>query len=141
MPPPIPVTMPSSAAITGFRPKASAFWVPETANSASPAASNKKDGVVPPVDAGKPAEGEHARQKGDGKISPVTDRCWRNRANHQIARDTSEVSGHERQHQNTEQVEPALDGSGGPAKREDKGPDEVEHQKQHVHRGRPPHAR
>jgi hypothetical protein len=83
----------------------------------------QEDGVAPPVDAGKPAEGQHARQKGNGQISPVADRCGRDRANQQIAGDTSEIPRHERQHQNAEQVEPALDGSGGTAEREDKGPD------------------
>ena len=45
MPPPIPVSMPSSAAMTGLSPKASAFCVPETAKSASPAASNRSTGL------------------------------------------------------------------------------------------------
>src|SRR5678815_6178156 len=39
MPPPMPVSMPSSAAITGSRPWPSAVWVPDTAKSARPAAS------------------------------------------------------------------------------------------------------
>ena len=41
-PPPIPVSMPSSAAITGSRPNTRAFWAPATQNRASPAPSNSR---------------------------------------------------------------------------------------------------
>jgi len=44
MPPPIPVTMPSTIAMTGFSPWASAFDAPVTANSARPAASKRRTG-------------------------------------------------------------------------------------------------
>ena len=46
MPPPIPVSMPRSAAMTGLSPKASAFCAPETAKSASPAPSNTSTGLL-----------------------------------------------------------------------------------------------
>ena len=39
MPPPMPVTMPSTIAMIGFSPWASAFDAPVTAKSARPAAS------------------------------------------------------------------------------------------------------
>jgi hypothetical protein len=44
MPPPIPVTIPSTIAMPGSSPYAIAFEAPETANSASPAASNRSTG-------------------------------------------------------------------------------------------------
>jgi hypothetical protein len=44
MPPPIPVSMPMSAAMIGLSPKASAFCAPDTAKSASPAPSNTSTG-------------------------------------------------------------------------------------------------
>ena len=40
MPPPMPVSIPSSAAMGGSRPYANAFCAPDTAKIASPAASN-----------------------------------------------------------------------------------------------------
>jgi hypothetical protein len=123
--------------MTGSRSKASAFCVPATANSASPRAVEHEDGAAQPVDAGKPVEGDRARQKGDGKVSPVADRCRRDRPDHEIAGDASEVSRDERQDQNAEQVEPALDSGDGSAEREDEGAGKVEPQQEHVHRGRP----
>ncbi len=42
MPPPIPVTIPSTIAMTGFSPWASAFDAPVTAKSARPAASKRR---------------------------------------------------------------------------------------------------
>ena len=45
MPPPIPVNIPSSAAIGGSRPYANAFCAPDTANIARPAASKSCTGL------------------------------------------------------------------------------------------------
>ncbi len=45
MPPPTPVSIPSSAAMPGFSPNASAFCAPETTKSASPAASKMSTGL------------------------------------------------------------------------------------------------
>ena len=53
----------------------------------------------------------------------------------------SEVSRDERQDQNAEQVEPALDPGDGSAEREDEGAGKVEPQQEHVHRGRPSRKR
>src|SRR5436853_109357 len=45
MPPPIPVSIPRSAAMAGLSPKARAFCVPATAKSPSPTASNRGTGL------------------------------------------------------------------------------------------------
>src|SRR6516165_9061614 len=109
MPPPIPVSMPRSAAMTGLSPKASAFCVPETAKSASPAPSNTSTGLRSPVNAGKPVEGNHAGKQRDRQIAPIADRCWRHRPDQEIAGDPPGVACCKRQDQDPEQIEPAVD--------------------------------
>src|SRR5215831_13367127 len=122
MPPPIPVSIPRRAAITGLRPKPSAFCVPDTAKSASPAPSKTRTELRNWSMGGKPVERDSARQKGNGEISPIGERRWRNRADHEIASDASKISCNERQDENAEYVEPSPDPSGGSAEREDKRP-------------------
>lgn len=81
-----------------------------------------EDGAAQLVDGGKPVERDSARQKGNGEISPIGERRWRNRADHEIASDASKISCNERQDENAEYVEPSPDPSGGSAEREDKRP-------------------
>ena len=134
MPPPMPVSMPSSAAITGFRPKASAFCVPATAKSARPAASNIKIGVRSRSISEYQKKVSNPAARADRKIAPVADRGRRNRADQQIARDAAGAGRHEGQDQNAEEVEPAPDARHRAADREDKRAGKVEHQQKIVDR-------
>ena len=120
--------------MTGWSPKASAFCVPETAKSPSPAPSNTSTGLRSPVNAGKPVEGNHAGKQRDRQIAPIADRRRRHRADQQVASDAPGIARRNRQDQNPEQIEPVPDPRRCTAQREDKSTDEVEHQQERSHR-------
>ena len=90
MPPPTPVSIPSSAAMTGFSSNATPFCAPETAKSASPAASKTSTGLRKRVDCRIPVESDHAGKQRDRQISPIADRRGRNRSDQDVAGNPTE---------------------------------------------------
>ena len=135
MPPPMPVSMPRSAAITGLSPKASAFWAPATAKSASPAASNRSTGVLSRSTYGGPPEGKKSGEQRNRQIAPVADCRGRRRADQQVAGNASGIARRKRQDQNSEQIEPVRDPRHRAADREYKSADEIKHQQQRCRPG------
>ena len=133
MPPPIPVTMPSTIAMTGFSPWASAFDAPVTAKSARPCRVEKRTGVRHPHDQGREVEGDEAGKERHAEITPIGDRAGRNDTDQQVPGDASRVRRRERQHQNAEQIELSLDPRQRPAKREDEGAHQIEHKRKLLH--------
>src|SRR5215471_5873099 len=98
--------MPRSAAMTELSPKASAFSVPATAKSPSPAASNRSTGLR----SWSMAEGHQKvrvpANTRNRQITPVADRRRRHRADHQVASDAPGITRCKRQDKNPEQIEP-----------------------------------
>jgi hypothetical protein len=93
--------------MTGFSPWASAFDAPVTAKSAS--------------------EERHA------EIAPIGDRAGRNNADQQVAGDAPGICRRERQHQNAEQVQRALDPRQRPAQRKHEGARQIKHKRKLIH--------
>ena len=140
MPPPMPVSMPSSAAMTGFNPKASAFCAPATAKSASPAASKMSTGLRKRSTDRIRVEGDDAGKQRHREIAPVADRAGGTDPIRTSRVIPPKFAGHKRQDQNAEQIEPALHPRHRPADREDEGAGKIKH-KQKRHRGSPSHNR
>ena len=132
MPPPIPVSMPSSVAATGPAWKASALPAPETAKRRQSGGIEHQHGAAQPVDDSIPKERNQPGKHGNGDISPVADSRWWNRSNHQIARDPARIACREGQYQNTKQIEPVPHRSRRSAERKHERAAKIERHQQSV---------
>ena len=103
-PPPIPVSIPRIAATSGSSPNASAFSVPETANSPRPAASKSKMGVRSRSRRGCP-EGQHRRAQRNRDVLPATERRRWSRAEQDIPEHPAGIASDKGKNTDPEDIE------------------------------------
>ena len=115
MPPPMPVSIPISAAGTGPSPNSSALSAPVTQNSASPAASSTLITRSMRPERRVEEEGHQARRRGHQQVAPVRQRRRRRTAPMSTSRRKPPPSPVDAgQHQHREHVELLADRRPGP---------------------------
>jgi hypothetical protein len=78
--------------MTGSRPKASAFCVPENREKRQSRAVEHEHRAAQPVNPGAPVEGDDPGKQRDRQIASVADRRRRHHADQQVAGDTPGVA-------------------------------------------------
>ena len=125
MPPPIPVNMPRRADVIGLNPSVIAFCAPATAKNDSPTASRRSTGLRSRSTPAYEKKVMSPGHDGNYQVSYIgKGGRWRGADQH-IAADPTKISGHERQDEDTENVEPTIDRGNRPADRENEGAPQV----------------
>src|SRR3954470_7241457 len=101
----------------------------------------EQDGILQPFDEAVPRKRDRAGDQRRGQVSPVAEGRRRHRSDEHVPRDAAGGRGRERQHQDAEEIQLALDSRCRSAEREHKGSHDVDHQHQRTDERLAVHAR